>query len=306
MSPGEAFNTEALQALGCPLGSLLHWVGGLTVRLMRACASNWRKLLSGPVCALLWLLLGAGVLRADLLGGLQSAKSPGTASAEVIPPGATVVTFAFADTKKSQTRVGPLFARYGMHSTFYLSSGRIGHGSGYLSLADVRTLVAAGHEMASHTIDHVNLERVSLEEARHQICDDRANLMAMGLSVSSFSYPFGADTPEARQVLIDCNFTNAQSTGGLRNPHSCAACPPVETIPPLDGFRIRSPPSIKSDWTLRDLQELVLQAEATGGRADHARSHRWGRGASALCRRRHVSLRRGNLRGVPERRDRGD
>ncbi|KFE58902.1 polysaccharide deacetylase family protein [Hyalangium minutum] len=183
----------------------------------------------------------------------------------MIPPGVTVITFSFADTKKSQTRVGPLFARYGMHSTFYLSSGRIGHGSGYLSLADVRTLAAAGHEMASHTIDHVNLERVSLEEARHQICDDRANLMAMGLQVSSFSYPFGEDTPAARQVLIDCNFTNAQSTGGLRNPHSCATCPPVETIPPLDGFRIRSPPSIKSDWTLRDLQELVLQAEAAGG-----------------------------------------
>ena len=183
----------------------------------------------------------------------------------LVPPGSTVVTFTFADTNKSQTAVGPLFAKYGMRSTFHLNSGRIGRGSGDLSLADVRALAAAGHEIASHTIDHVRLDEVSLEEARHQICDDRARLMALGFPVTSFAYPSSSDTPEARQIVIECNFNSARATGGIRNPYGCSTCPLSERIPPTDPFIIRTPPSVKNDWTLADLQSLVLQTENSGG-----------------------------------------
>lgn len=74
----------------------------------------------------------------------------------VIPPGATIVTFTFADTLKNQVKVGPLFARYGMRSTFYVNSGRIGRSSGYLSLVELRALASAGHEAGGHTINHMS------------------------------------------------------------------------------------------------------------------------------------------------------
>ncbi|WP_241759549.1 polysaccharide deacetylase family protein [Pyxidicoccus parkwayensis] len=160
---------------------------------------------------------------------------------------------------------GPLFARYGMHATFYVNSGRVGASSSYLSLADLRSLAAAGHEIGGHTVDHVDLSTVPAAEARHQICDCRADLMAMGFPVTSFAYPFGSDTPTARLLVIDCNYNSARATGGIKNPYGCSSCPPAETIPPADVFLMRTPPSVESDWTLADLQSLVLQAEAAGG-----------------------------------------
>ncbi|WP_309893380.1 polysaccharide deacetylase family protein [Archangium sp.] len=181
-----------------------------------------------------------------------------------IAPGATIVTLTFADTKKSQTKLGPLLARYGMHATFYLNSGRIGRDSRDLTLADVRALAAAGHEIGSHTVNHVELDTVSTTVARREICDDRAALMQLGFPVTSFAYPSSSDTPTARQLVIDCGFNNARATGGIKNPYGSSTAP-AETLPPVDVYLIRTPPSVRDFWTLADLQSLVLQVEAIGG-----------------------------------------
>ncbi|MFY0566943.1 polysaccharide deacetylase family protein [Archangium lansingense] len=197
-------------------------------------------------------------------GGDDGAGGNHAEPATIVPAGSTVVTFTFADTFKSQTLAGPLFAKYGMHASFYVNSGRIGS-TGYLSLADLHALAAAGHEIAGHTVNHVDLSTLSAAEVRHQVCDCRATLMTLGFPITSFAYPFGSDTPTARQIAIDCNYNNARGTGGIKNPYGCSSCPPAETIPPADVFLIRTPPSVQSDWTLADLQSLVLQAEAAGG-----------------------------------------
>ena len=217
------------------------------------------------------------VALALLLGGACSWNSapPGDTAPEeqredlepvpaVIPPGSTIVTITFADTLKTQTRVGPLFARYGMRATFYLNSGRIGRSSRDLTLEDVRALAAAGHEIGSHTVNHVELDTVSASVARREICDDRAALMRLGFPVTSFAYPSSSDTPTARQIVIDCGFNNARATGGIKNPYGSSTTP-AESIPPVDVYLIRTPPSVRDYWTLADLQSLVLQAEAVGG-----------------------------------------
>ncbi|MCY1020568.1 polysaccharide deacetylase family protein [Pyxidicoccus sp. MSG2] len=181
-----------------------------------------------------------------------------------LEPGQVVVTFTFADTLKTQVLVGPLFAKYGMHATFYISAGRIGR-SGYLTLADLRALAAAGHEIGGHTLDHEDLDPLPLAEQRHQVCDCRVALMGYGFPVTSFAYPFGSEGATAKQTVIFCNYNNARHTGRIRSPTGCNSCPLAESVPPADAFSIRSPTSIKSDWTLANLQSLVLQAENGGG-----------------------------------------
>ncbi|WP_275900273.1 polysaccharide deacetylase family protein [Pyxidicoccus trucidator] len=181
-----------------------------------------------------------------------------------LEPGQVVVTFTFADTLKNQVLVGPLFAKYGMHATFYISAGRIGR-AGYLTLADLRTLAAAGHEIGGHTLDHEELDDLPLAELRHQVCDCRVALMGFGFPVTSFAFPFGSDSPLARDTVIFCGYNNARRTGRIRSPTGCNSCPLAESVPPADPYSIRSPTSIKSDWTLANLQSLVLQAENAGG-----------------------------------------
>ncbi|MFP2907422.1 polysaccharide deacetylase family protein [Pyxidicoccus sp. 3LFB2] len=183
-----------------------------------------------------------------------------------LEPGQVVVTFSFADTLKNQVLAGPLFAKYGMHATFYISAGRIGR-PGYLTLADLHTLAAAGHEIGGHTFDHEELDGLPLAELRHQICDCRVALMGYGFPVTSFAYPFGSESPLARETVIFCGYNNARRTGRIRSPTGCSSCPLAETVPPADPYSIRAPTSIKSDWTLANLQSLVLQARvvAEGG-----------------------------------------
>ncbi|SEU06689.1 polysaccharide deacetylase family protein [Stigmatella erecta] len=182
-----------------------------------------------------------------------------------LPPRATVISLIFSDTLKSQKRAGPLFARHGLHAAFYVNSSRIDSHSAYLSREDLQALAEAGHEVGSHTAGHKNLEDMPLAEVRQQVCDDRAALMHLGFSVTSFAYPFSSDTPTVRQVIEDCGFRSASATGLIRHPRGCAKCPLAETLPPLDPLRIRAVASVQEHWTLKDLQSLVLQAEGAGG-----------------------------------------
>jgi peptidoglycan/xylan/chitin deacetylase (PgdA/CDA1 family) len=195
----------------------------------------------------------------------SSEQQPLVRTSPLLPPGSTAVSLIFSDTLKSQTRVGPLFAKYGLHAALYVNSGRIGAKSAYLSLKDLQALAAAGHEVGSHTAGHKDLESLPLEEVRKQVCDDRAALMHMGFAVTSFAYPFSSDTPTVRQVLEDCGFNTASATGLLRHPHGCQRCPLAETLPPEDPLRIRAVASVQEDWTLEDLKSLVRQAEGAGG-----------------------------------------
>jgi hypothetical protein len=53
--------------------------------------------------------------------------------------------------------------------------------------------------------------------------------------------------------------------GDLWSPHSCDDCPSTEPIPPVDRWETRTPDDVESDWTLTDLQDVVLRAETAGG-----------------------------------------
>jgi len=181
----------------------------------------------------------------------------------IVPPGSTVVTLGFADGLQTQTRAAALLDKHGLRGTFYVNSGRIGR-SGYLSVSTLRSFASAGHEIAGHTMNHVNLTQVSMSAAIREVCDDRAALLELGFPVTSFEYPFLATSDTARQIVISCNYNNARA-GGLQNPFSCDGCPLSESIPPLDAFRIRIPGSVTGSYDLADLQSLVIQVESSGG-----------------------------------------
>lgn len=181
-----------------------------------------------------------------------------------IEPGQLIVSFNFDDNLASQAEAGPLLAARGMRGTFYVNSGRVGT-SGYLTYEQLRQLQAAGHEVGGHTISHPHLTTLSEAEQRHEICDDRAALLKAGLRVTSFAYPFGDADSRTRQLIIDCGYSSGRESGGLRTPSGCRGCPYSESVPPQDAYAIRTHGSVTRAWSLRYLQNLVLQAETAGG-----------------------------------------
>ena len=151
-----------------------------------------------------------------------------------------------------------------MLGTFYINSSFIGL-PGYMTRADLEDLKADGHEIGGHTVSHQSLTTLSPDEANRQICQDRDTLMSWGYAVTSFAYPFAEFDATTKQIAEHCGYNSARAVGDLLSPASCADCPAAETVPPLDRYEVRTPDDVESNWTLADLQNLVLRAELTGG-----------------------------------------
>ena len=67
-----------------------------------------------------------------------------------------------------------------------------------------------GHEIGSHTLDHVNLCRVDDDQALKQIADSRAALEErFGTSIVSFAYPYGQEAPQHRIMAEKAGYSFA-------------------------------------------------------------------------------------------------
>jgi len=192
------------------------------------------------------------------------ATESGDTASSPLTGATTVVSLTFDDTLADQFQVGAMLEQRGLVGTFYVNSGRLGS-SGYMSRDQLLTLQNAGHEIAGHTISHANLTSVSATEARRQVCDDRVALLNAGLRITTFAYPFGADSSTVRQMVAACGYNAARDVGGLVTPGSCSGCPYANTIPPAEPYALRTSDSVKSTTTLATLQGYVTQAEAHGG-----------------------------------------
>jgi len=176
----------------------------------------------------------------------------------------TIVSLSFDDTSGDQYAARSILAAHGMHATFFMNGSRIGR-SGYLTLQQVDDLVADGHEIAGHTVSHVDLTTVDANEQVRQICDDRVTLLGLGFDVRNFAYPFGAENAVVEQVVQSCGYDSARGVGGVVSPASCFGCPYAESVPPGVPYHLRTPDSIKVDTTLADIEQYVTQAEQHGG-----------------------------------------
>jgi peptidoglycan/xylan/chitin deacetylase (PgdA/CDA1 family) len=174
------------------------------------------------------------------------------------------VSLTFDDTLGDQFQVGAMLAARDMHATFYINSTRIGAAS-YLTMQQVQSLARDGNEIAGHTLSHEHLTTLTFDDARREICNDRAALMAAGFLVTSFAYPFGDNDALVDQVACDCGYNSARDVGGVNIGTSCVECPYANPTPPADLYDLRTPPSVVETTTLDMLQGYVLHAEAHGG-----------------------------------------
>jgi hypothetical protein len=163
---------------------------------------------------------------------------------------------------KGQDIAGKILESHHMAGTFYINSGYIGYPA-YMSLEQVRELSRDRNEIGGASTLNNDLSKLSVDEARKQVCDDRATLDRLGFRVTSFAYPLGADTEAVRRVVSQCGYNSARDVSGLYNTYSdCSQCPTAETIPPTNDFRIRTS---ESSTGLQLLKDRVTFAEISGG-----------------------------------------
>ena len=178
--------------------------------------------------------------------------------------GSTVVSLTFDDTFADNYQVGAMAEARGMRATFYVNSGRFGT-SGYMTLDQLLALQARGHEIAGHTITHARLGAIAPEDARRQVCNDRAQMLDAGFRVTSFAYPFSSQNSTVHQIVADCGYNSARLVGGLVVPGSCNGCPYANPIPPPLPMQVRANDSVDNTTTLDRMKLYVTQAEQNGG-----------------------------------------
>jgi peptidoglycan/xylan/chitin deacetylase (PgdA/CDA1 family) len=173
----------------------------------------------------------------------------------------TIVSIQFDDGTVDQIDTLPVLQSHGMVATFYVNSGPVLAGDpDHMTQAQLTDLFNAGNEIASHTVDHVNIQPLSTADARAEVCTDRNNLLAMGFAVQSFAYPFGSFDADSEAVVQACGLNSGRGVSGVSihvNKNQLG-----ETVPPLDPYATRTPPSAKKATKLSTLETYVTNAEA--------------------------------------------
>ena len=173
----------------------------------------------------------------------------------------TVVTIQFDDGNADTIQwIDGSLNTHGFHATWYVNSGSI-ETAGHLTWAQLTSVSQAGNEIASHTVNHVDIKKLKLAQARIQVCQDRVTLAAHGFQPESFAYPFGDfNSTVETQVVQYCGDNSARTVTGVNDRRVFA-----ETIPPLNAFATRTPPDPKRGTTVATIEGYVSAAEQNGG-----------------------------------------
>ncbi len=194
-----------------------------------------------------------GILIAGLLAGCVPVPARPTATAQATGQAATVVSLTFDDGDADNYGVASVLKQYGLQATWYIPSGLVGRPA-YMTWEQLHVLKDDGNEIGGHGLDHVNIGDLGGSELRHQVCDDRKNLMDHGFAPESFAYPFGGYGEEAKAMVRQCGYADARTI---------AAGP--EVIPAVEAYALRAFPYVVSDTDFPKLQRYVTGTRQQSG-----------------------------------------
>ena len=106
----------------------------------------------------------------------------------------------------------PILRAHDFAAVAYVVSGFIGR-PGYMSAAQISEADHSGIEIGSHTVDHANLARMSLDSVRFELAASKLVLeQQLGHPVVSFCYPSGQFNAGVAAAVRTAGYQNATTT----------------------------------------------------------------------------------------------
>lgn len=107
----------------------------------------------------------------------------------------------------------PILKKYNLHATLYLIANHLGR-SGNLTAEMVREMIDSGvFELGSHTLNHVWLSRVGLNEAKREVFESKKVLSDIfNYDVKHFAYPGGFADERVSNLVKEAGYETAAST----------------------------------------------------------------------------------------------
>jgi peptidoglycan/xylan/chitin deacetylase (PgdA/CDA1 family) len=122
----------------------------------------------------------------------------------------------------------PILREFGFTATSFMVSGHFGGSNlwdqrvgvpaaALMDVAHLKTWVAAGMEVGSHTRNHVNLHETDPAIAREEIAASRRDLeSALGCEVRHFCYPYGLYRAEHAQMVREAGYLTGSTSDSTR------------------------------------------------------------------------------------------
>jgi len=119
------------------------------------------------------------------------------------------LTFSYDDGVRQDARLAEIFNRYGMKCTFNLNSGLLdpknrwdykGADCIHMTAEEIKKSLA-GHEIAVHGVEHLDITKLTSSEKTAELLDDKANLERIfGCNVKGMAYAFGTFDEETKKI----------------------------------------------------------------------------------------------------------
>ena len=130
-----------------------------------------------------------------------------------LPPRPVIITFDDAN-EDNYTVAFPIMQKYGFTGVLYLPYDYIG-APNCLTVGQIKEMSAAGWEIGSHSLTHLNETSMEPGQLRAEIVDSRKDLMnLLGVPILTFAYPFGDVSPEAVDYVHFAGYIAAMDAKG--------------------------------------------------------------------------------------------
>ena len=189
-----------------------------------------------------------------------------------VSPNEDAIAITFDDGLESFGSVAaPLLLEHGLPVTLFVVTDAVGATNVWSAGGDADIPVArilgwdelgrlaeAGVTLGAHTCSHPRLEFLSAMEAEREITDSRSHLeRELGLSVTSFAYPYGSVGATARDVVA-----RAFRYGVTTRLAALASTDDPALLPRLDTYYFRAPGTLESWGSRRFRMRMGLLAGA--------------------------------------------
>ncbi len=130
-----------------------------------------------------------------------------------LPPCPVAITFDDGY-EQQYANAWPILQQHNFHATFYLVTGYISMSHAFMNLDQIKDLQHSGNWIGSHTYSHAFVGRLSGYDLKHQIVDANVKLSnELGVSVTTFAYPYGSYSFTAQRMISDSGFISAAWLG---------------------------------------------------------------------------------------------
>ena len=145
-----------------------------------------------------------------------------------------VVIINFDDGRKTQfTHAKPILDKYGFKATFYIVCNYVDNKKGFMTWDEIETLNKEGHDIGSHSMNHVHLSNLSKKHIEYEVGQSKKCLEDHGIEATSFAYPFNDGSNEKKVFEIVSKYYDLARIGN--KPLTYLSC---------DGLKV---PSVERD-----------------------------------------------------------